>query len=134
MTESAAEPRFLSKQTVLAIHAAQVNEHGGDAGLRDEGLLDSALSQPLAMFAGQYLHEDLFAMAAAYVFHLAKNHPFVDGNKRTALAAALVFLDANGFELDDAGTELANMLLEMLESKRDKAWVAAALRRRANRK
>lgn len=101
--------------------------------MRDEGLLDSALSQPLAMFAGQYLHEDLFAMAAAYVFHLAKNHPFVDGNKRTALAAALVFLDANGFELDDAGTELANMLLEMLESKRDKAWVAAALRRRANR-
>jgi death-on-curing protein len=118
--------------TVLEIHAAQIAEHGGDPGLRDEGLLDSALTQPMAAFGGQYLHEDLFTMAAAYLFHLANNHAFVDGNKRTGLAAALVFLDANGFEIDDEGTELADMVLEMVEEKRDKAWVADELRRRAN--
>jgi death-on-curing protein len=86
----------------------------------------------MAAFGGQYLHEDLFTMAAAYLFHLANNHAFVDGNKRTGLAAALVFLDANGFEIDDEGTELADMVLEMVEEKRDKAWVADELRRRAN--
>lgn len=126
------EPRFLSMRTVLEIHAAQVAEHGGDPGVRDEGLLDSALAQPKAAFGGRYLHDDLFAMAAAYVFHLANNHPFVDGNKRTALAASLVFLDANGFEVNDDGTELADVVLEMIKVKRNKQWVAEELRRRSH--
>ncbi len=124
-------PRFLCKHTVLDIHEAQLAEHGGKPGVLDEGLLESALAQPMAEFGGQLLHEDLFAMAAAYVFHLANNHAFVDGNKRTALAAALVFLDANGYEIADKGTELADVVLEMVEQKREKAWVAAELRRRA---
>lgn len=134
MSDPPSEPRFLSMSVVLEIHASQVAEHGGDPGLRDEGLLDSALAQPMARFGGRYLHENLFAMAAAYVFHLVSNHAFVDGNKRTGLAAALVFLDVNGFEVDDEGTELADMVLEMIEEKRDKAWVADELRRRAHAK
>lgn len=131
MTEAPLAPHFLSKQTVLDIHDAQLAEHGGKPGMLDEGLLESALAQPMAVFGGQYLHEDLFAMAAAYLFHLANNHAFVEGNKRTALAAALVFLDTNDYEVADEGTELADVVLEMVEQKRDKAWVAAEFRRRA---
>ena len=132
MSES---PLFLAKHTVLEIHDEQIAEHGGDPGLRDEGLLESALAQPQAGFGGQYLHENLFAMAAAYVFHLANNHPFADGNKRTALGAAVLFLAANGYELTEAGTaELADLVLEMVEHKRDKAWVAEQLRQRARRR
>lgn len=128
------EPRFLSIQTVLEIHAAQIEEHGGESGLRDLGLLESAVAQPMASIGGQYLHGDMFEMAAAYLFHLANNHPFVDGNKRIGLAAALVFLDANGFEVDDPETELADRVFEMIEKKRDKAWVADQLRRHAHPK
>ena len=73
-------------------------------------------------------------MAAAYVFQLANNRPFVEGNKRTALAAALVFLDINDYEVADEGTELADVVLEMVEQKRDKAWVATKFRRRARAK
>lgn len=132
MADHPLEPRFLSIQTVLEIHAAQIEEHGGDPGLRDEGLLASALAQPMAAFDGRYLHEDLFVMAAAYLFHLTNNHPFVDGNKRIGLAAALVFLDVNGFEVDDPDVELADMVMEMVEERRGKEWVANALRRRAH--
>ena len=127
-------PRFLYKHTVLDIHDAQIAEHGGAPGVPDEGLLESALAQPMARFGGNYLHDDLLAMAAAYVFHLANNHAFVDGNKRTWLAAALVFLDANGYEVADEGSELADMVLEMVERKRDKAWVADQLRSRSRRR
>jgi death-on-curing protein len=69
---------------------------GGAAGLRDEGLLESAVAAPQAMFGGEPLMADAVEIAAAYLFYLCRNHPFVDGNKRTALAACLVFLDANG--------------------------------------
>ena len=134
MTEPPLAPHFLCKHTVLNIHDAQLAEHGGKPGVLDEGLLESALAQPMAVFGGHFLHEDLFAMAAAYVFHLTNNHAFEDGNKRTALAAALVFLDVNGYQVADEGTELADVLLEMVEQKREKAWVAAELRRRAQAK
>ena len=131
MTEPPAHPRFLCKHTVLDIHDAQIAEHGGEPGVRDEGLLESALAQPMAQFGGEYLHKDLFEMAAAYLFHLTNNHAFVDGNKRTGLVAALVFLDANGYEVTDEGAELADVVLEIIVQKRDKAWVAEQLRRRA---
>ena len=134
MAEPPLAPHFLCKHTVLDIHEAQLAEHGGKPGVLDEGLLESALAQPMVAFGGNYLHEDLFAMAAAYVFHLANNHAFVDGNKRTGMAAALVFLDINDYEVADKGTELADVVLEMVEQKRDKAWMAAELRRRARAK
>ena len=93
-------------------------------------LLESALAQPMAGFGSEFLHEDLFEMAAAYVFHLAKNHPFVDGNKRTGLAVALTFLHRNDYRVTGEETELADMVLEMVEQRRDKAWVAEQLRQR----
>jgi death on curing protein len=126
-------PLFLAKHTVLEIHDQQIAEHGGDPALRDEGLLESALAQPQAGFGGQYLHEDLFAMAAAYLFHLANNHPFADGNKRTALGAAVLFLAANGYELIETRPgELADLVLEMVAEHRDKAWMAEQLRQRSH--
>jgi len=131
MSETSPAPLFLSRHTVLDIHDAQIAAHGGDPGVRDEGLLESALAQPQAQVGGQYLHQDLFMMAAAYLFHLASNHAFVDGNKRTALAPALVFLEVNSYEVADEGTDLADLVLEMIAQHRDKAWTADQLRQRS---
>lgn len=83
------EPSFLTLAEVLEIQRVQTERYGGDLALRDRGLLKSALAQPEASFGGDFLHPTLFAMAAAYAFHIAENQPFVDGNKRTGLAAAL---------------------------------------------
>ena len=126
-------PLFLSKDLVLAIHQAQIQEHGGQGGLRDEGLLESALAQPAWRTAGQYVHQELFEMAAAYLFHIAMNHPFHDGNKRTALASCLVFLEINGYHVRDKGAELADLVLEVIEEHREKEWIAEQLRVRASR-
>ena len=98
---------FLSVDDVLAIHRRVVSEFGGDPGIRDRGLLDSAVAMPQATFDGQDLHSGAATKAAAYHYHLCANHPFVDGNKRVAVAAAEVFLLLNGYELYaiDAGVE-----------------------------
>lgn len=96
------DPVWLRPDAVMAIHDAQLAEHGGSAGLRDAGLLESALARPLNLHA--YGAPDLAALAAAYGFGIARNHPFVDGNKRTALVSLETFLALNGAELgaDDA--------------------------------
>ena len=88
--------RHLDVEAVLAIHEEVLAAHGGLGGLRDRALLESAVAAPQASFGGKPLIRDPIEVAAAYLFYLCRNHPFVDGNKRTALAAALVFLDANG--------------------------------------
>lgn len=93
------DPLFLSEEEVLAIHFAQIELYGGSLGIRDPGLLRSALAQPSASFGGKWLHADLHEMAAAYLFSLVMNHPFVDGNKRVGTNAALSFLDLNGIEV-----------------------------------
>lgn len=92
------EPLWVSRKAVLAMHGAQLAEHGGSDGIRDETLLDSALAEPLNVFAyaGQ---PDIFRLAASYAFGIARNHAFVDGNKRTALVASLTFLDRNGWDI-----------------------------------
>ncbi len=90
---SGEEPDFLTAEDVLLLHEGQLAAFGGADGIRDIGALDSATAMPQATFDGRFVHRDLFDMAAAYAFHVAQNHPFVDGNKRTGLAAALVFLD-----------------------------------------
>jgi death-on-curing protein len=84
------DPEFLDLADGLQIHDLQLAEYGGGHGIRDQGALESAISQPAAGFGGDFLHHDLHEMAAAYAFHVAQNQPFVDGNKRTGLAAALV--------------------------------------------
>jgi len=88
--------RHLDVEAVLAIHAEVLAAHGGLPGLRDKGLLESAVAAPKASFGGKPLISNPVEVAAAYLFYLCRNHPFADGNKRTALAAALVFLEANG--------------------------------------
>ena len=93
------EPTFLALDDVLALHARSIEQFGGSHGIRDVGLLESALAMPAAGLGGDYFHPTLHEMAAAYLFHLCKNHPFVDGNKRTALASAAVFLQVNGRRL-----------------------------------
>lgn len=101
---------FLTPQEVMKIHNMELERTGGEPGLRDQDLLESAIAQPFAGFGGAFLHADIFEMAAAYVFHLAKNHPFVDGNKRTATLAALTFLDVNGITIEVDDDELASMV------------------------
>ena len=93
-------PNFVSKSMVLSIHARQIERFGGTSGVRDEGLLESALAQPQATFGGQLLHPTITEQAAAYLYHLAMNHPFIDGNKRTAFAVADTFLRVNGCALN----------------------------------
>jgi death-on-curing protein len=100
---------FLTKRLVLAIHRDQLESFGGRPGLRDESLLESALEQPRVTFEGELLHPTVFDQAAAYLFHIAQNHPFVDGNKRVAFAAMDVFLRLNGYVLklpDDRAYQL----------------------------
>lgn len=107
----AEELRFLSVDDVLAIHEDTILHEGGKAGLRDPGLLDSAVMMPQQQFGGTYLHPTLAAMAAAYLYHIAQNHAFHDGNKRTAAMAALVFLDVNAAKKLPAPKGLEKMTL-----------------------
>jgi len=100
------EIAFLSVEDVVHIHASAIAHEGGMEGVRDHNLLDAAVAMPRQQFGGAYLHEDMAAMAAAYLFHIAQNHPFFDGNKRAAVMAAFVFLDNNGIELTTAPQDL----------------------------
>jgi death-on-curing protein len=122
------DPRFLSLEEVLDLHQRQLAEFGGGQGLRDRGALESAVSQPAAMFAGEFLHRDLFEMAAAYAFHIAQNQPFVDGNKRTGLHAATVFLILNEAPLGDPDDRLYDAMIAIAERTMDKMGLAAVLR------
>ena len=118
------EYRFLSLEDVLELHEMQLSHYGGATGTRDSGLLESAVMMPQASFGGQYVHNGIYEMAAAYAFHIAENQPFVDGNKRTALAAALVFLDWHQVEIEDPGEELYNAMIGLAEKRIDKATLA----------
>ncbi len=91
--------RFLPEALVLAIHDDQIRLYGGAYGIRDTAAIDSALHMPQAQFGGQFLHPAVLHMAAAYGFHLCQNHPFLDGNKRTAGMAMFTFLGLNGLEV-----------------------------------
>jgi len=123
------DPLFLSEEAVLLIHRAQIVEWGGAQGVRDPGLLASALAQPRATFDAVYLHKTIHEMAAAYLFHIVQNHPFVDGNKRTGLTAALVFLDLNGVAVEHEETGLYSLTMAVAAGKLLKADVARDLAR-----
>ena len=122
------EPDFLSLAEVLEFHQQQLAAYGGIDGIRDQGLLESAVAMPQASFGGEYLHTDLFHMAAAYAFHLAENQPFLDGNKRTALMAALVFLDLNGYVVLDPAERLYEAMIAIANKQLDKEQFAELLR------
>jgi len=123
------EPDFLELEEVLELHERQIEAFGGTLGIRDQGLLESALAMPGATFGGQFVPESLFAMAAAYAFHVAQNQPFLDGNKRTGLGAALVFLRLNGYRVLDPAEALYDAMIAIAERRLDKAGLAEILRR-----
>ena len=122
------EPLFLTLAEVIEIHTDQITRYGGQDGVRDFGLLESALAQPEASFAGEWLHHDLYVMAAAYAYHVCQNHPFIDGNKRTALVCALVFLEWNGINIRDSKGLLKGAMLDVASGWMSKADLAQLLR------
>ncbi len=122
------EPEFLSFSEVVEIHAYQIETFGGATGIRDVNLLKSALGMPSATFGGDFLHSNIYEMAAAYLFHLVENHPFVDGNKRVGAMAALVFLDLNGIEFTASVNDFTAMVLEVAQGKMKKPEITLFLR------
>ena len=105
--------KFLTLSEVMLILDNQIDNYGGMYGVRDINLLSSAIYMPESSFEGQYLHKTVPAMAAAYAFHICQNHPFIDGNKRVALASSLVFLDINGYEFNCKDEILYNKIINM---------------------
>ena len=124
-------PTFLSVDDVLALHESTIEVEGGSPGIRDLGLLESAVMMPQQQFGGEYLHASVAEQAAAYLFHLAQNHAFVDGNKRVAVLAALVFLSVNNATPLPPPEALEAVVLRVAASEMTKAelteWLTAQL-------
>jgi death-on-curing protein len=125
------EPEFLDLEDVLLIHEEQLARYGGSAGVRDQGLLESALGMPRAIFGGQFVHDGIFAMAAAYAFHIAENQAFFDGNKRTGVLAAVVFLELNGYIVDEPPSRFYEVMIAIAEHRMGKEGLAEVLRKLA---
>ena len=119
---------FLTLDDIIESHRNQIDTYGGSHGIRDIGLLESAIAQPEASFGGQYLHADIFEMAAAYIYHLVMNHPFVDGNKRVGLEAALIFLEINNENLNASDEELVDLVLKTTAGQVGKREIAEFFR------
>ena len=122
-------PVFIELEEVLFVQKDQVERFGGSVGVRDMGLLESALAMPQASFGGQFLHGDLFEMAAAYLFHIVQNHPFIDANKRTAFVVAASFLVLNGRELTATNDAVVDLTLSVARGKTSKSAVAEFFRK-----
>ncbi|HVG25464.1 MAG TPA: type II toxin-antitoxin system death-on-curing family toxin [Thermoanaerobaculia bacterium] len=116
--------RFLTLAQVLELHELQLGLFGGSSGTRDLGLLESALGNVQATFGGEYLHQSIYEMGAAYLYGICRNHPFIDGNKRTAAAAALTFLDYNRIEIEATEDELYDLVIGVAEGRVTKDDVA----------
>lgn len=121
---------WLLEETVVAIHHRQISEHGGSDGLRDEGLLASVLARPQNLLAYAQPRPDLAALAAAYAFGIARDHPFVDGNKRTSLVAARTFLLLNGVNLEASQDEKYLTFLELAQGTLTEEQLADWVRKR----
>ena len=125
------EPIFLTFDEVLEIHRDQIERYGGETGVRDIGLLQSAVAMPKSRFSGGYLHQDLHDMAAAYLFHIVQNHPFLDGNKRTGAVAAIVFLDINAIDVEVEEEDLESLVISVASGSAEKDAVARFFRERS---
>lgn len=125
------EPIFLGLDEVEEIHRVQIERFGGTHGVRDEHLLRSAVEMPRMGAGDRYFHEDLFEMAAAYLLHMVMNHPFVDGNKRVGLDAALTFLRLNGYDIEMDGDAEYELVMAVTRGAVSKMDVADVLRTRA---
>jgi death-on-curing protein len=114
------EPLFLTLDEIIEIHEYQIRHFGGSDGLRSLDLLKSAAGMPSSTFGGVYLHPTIPDIAAAYLFHLVNDHPFVDGNKRVGAMSALVFLELNEYDFDATDDELTDMVLQAASGKMSK--------------
>jgi death on curing protein len=121
-------PEFLTIDEVIEMHGIQLERWGGGEGVRDRGLLESAVLQPQAGSGDEYFYEDIFTMAAVYAHGISQGQPFVDGNKRTGVDAALTFLALNGFPVEDPGMALYEAMIEIAERKLTKEQLASLLR------
>lgn len=128
------DPQFLALDEVLALHSDQIRRYGGRPGLRDVSLLSSAIAMPAATYRGEYLHQGLPEMAAAYLFHICRNHPFIDGNKRASLAAALTFLWLNRMSVKASEDELTELVMGVAAGTIGKPEVAVFLKQHARRR
>ena len=122
---------WLERRDVEAFHALQISEFGGLAGTRDVGALESALARPLNLSA--YGEPSLFELAASYAFGIARNHPFVDGNKRTALVSSFTFLTLNGWNVDVAETDAVLVFVDLAAGKLKESELAKWLEKHSKR-
>ena len=125
------DPLFLTLDEVLSLHEEQIHLFGGSSGIRDLGLLQSAMGSVEATFGGVFLHETIYEMAAAYLYGICRNHPFLDGNKRTAVAAALTFLDMNGIEIEANEDTFYDLVVGVAEGRVSRSAVAVFLEKHA---
>ena len=123
------ESDFLEVEDIIIVHRNQIELYGGSFGVRDLGLLDSAVNAVQASFDGDYMHKTPYERASAYIYYIAQNHPFMDGNKRTALAVGLVYPDMSGIEIDDPNEELYEMMIEVSTGNSSKEKVSEILKR-----
>lgn len=123
---------FIPESVVLAIHDDQIRLYGGAYGVSDSASLDSALHMPQATFGGEFLHTTIFAMAAAYGFHLCQNHPFIDGNKRTAGMVMFTFLQLNGIEPTASEPDYFAVMMSVASGQMSKEQLAEWLQEMAS--
>lgn len=126
--------KFLNKEIILTFHKDHLERYKGKPGIRSEELLESAFAQPQASFGGEYVHKDLFHMAAAYGFHLCQNHPFYDGNKRTALIAMYTFLFVNGYQIKADKKSLFAIMMDLASGKVNKEELAGYLKKHSKKR
>ena len=131
-----AAPVYLNIETIIEIHTMQIDEHGGLDGIRNMGGLESAVAQPQATFGSEDLHSTIFDKAAAYAFYIAESQSFIDGNKRVALASALIFLALNGYEFTEDLPKFYDAMIAISSGELDKeglsnlfreAWIETTL-------
>ncbi len=127
------DPEFLTVAEVLFIHQDQLDRYGGASGIRDIERLKSAVGMPSATYGGEFLRSDIYQMAAAYLFHIVNNHPFVDGNKRAGAVSALVFLTLNGSGFNASEDDFFEMVMATARGEKDKVQVASFIRTWATR-
>ena len=112
--------RFIPPEIIPIVHADLIKRYGGMLGIRDTNLLDSALAQAKITVGGKFVHSSLYDKAAAYGFHLCRNHPFVDGNKRVAFVVMDLFLQKNGWEIKSSEEEAYSMMMQLADGKMTK--------------
>lgn len=125
---------FLALEELLEIHLDQIERYGGRQGVRDMGLLRSAAAMPISGSGAEYHHKNIFEQAAAHLFHIVKNHPFVDGNKRAGAVAAYAFLSLNKISLEADENEFEEMVLSVAEGNADKKAIAEFFRKNSRKR